>query len=281
MTTEAVVDNEVKKATEASLEQLETETTQESVPDPVETKAREKGWKPLEEFDGDPETFVPAKEYVEREPLYKALHKANREIKKMKETLSTFKEHYTKVEINAKQVAIKELQAQLNTASEERDIGKALEIKDKITELSTETKAVERDSNTNDYDSWIVDNKWYETDKALKTAATGIGFGLNQEHPDWPMPKIYEEVTKIVKETFPDKFINPNKGKVNKVTSGNKTINDEDGTKRSLPSFSQLPEEARKNYRRLVKSDKNPHGILSHAEFIKDYLAVGGTTTGE
>ena len=76
---------DIKKET---LEQLvdDKEESLNNEPNPVETKAREKGWKPLEEFDGDPETFVPAKEYVEREPLYKALHKANREIKKMKET---------------------------------------------------------------------------------------------------------------------------------------------------------------------------------------------------
>lgn len=239
--------------------------------DEVEVKAKEMGWTSKEEFNGDPETFVEAKEFVERAPLYKALHQANRKIKKMQETLETFRDHYTKVEVAAKEKAIKELQDQLEVASEERDIKKALQIKDKIAAVQTSSSSAEI-KNT-DFESWLEDNKWYNDDSTLKTFATGIGFGLSQEHPDWSPAKVYQEVSKITKESFPDKF--GVKKVASKVATNSKSTNGE-GSKRT-PSVRQLPEEARINYNRLVKSDRNTHGILTPEEFFKDYIAAGGT----
>lgn len=271
--TEQVTEESVKKATQETLEQVEEIQQEQQEADPVENKAREMGWTPKDEFSGDPETFVEAKEFVERAPLYKALHQANRKIKKMQETLETFRDHYTKVEVAAKERAIKELQSQLETASEERDIKKALEIKDKITEVQSQGKETETKTNP-DFESWVEENKWYNDDPKLKTFATGIGFGLAQEHPDWTPAKIFQEVTKITKESFPDKFTV--KKPATKVSTNARTTGGSDGKR--TPSIRQLPEEARVNYNRLVKSDRNPHGILTPEEFWKDYLAAGGTT---
>lgn len=271
--TEQVTEESVKKAVQESLEQVETpieEQHQEA--DPVEIKAREMGWAPKEEFSGDPETFVEAKEFVERAPLYKALHQANRKIKKMQETLDTFRDHYTKVEVAAKERAIKELQDQLEVASEQQDIKKALQIKDKITEVQSQGKETETKTNP-DFEAWVEENKWYNDDPKLKTFATGIGFGLAQEHPDWTPAKIFQEVTKITKDSFPDKFAV--KKPPTKVSTNARTTSGEGGKR--TPSIRQLPEEARINYNRLVKSERNPHGILTPDEFFKDYLAAGGT----
>ena len=266
-----VTEESVKKDVKAALEQSETKVEEDNESSPIEATAKEKGWVPKEEFKGDPETWVEAKEFVAREPLYKALHQANRKIKKMEDTLDRFKEHYTKVEVAAKEKAIKELQAQLEVASEERDIKAALQIKDKIDTIQKETK--EEVKENTEFNTWVEDNTWYNEDNTLKTAATGIGFGLQQEHPEWPVGKIYKEVTKIIKESFPDKF--EEKRPTTKVGSTTKTTGSGDG-KRTL-SYRQLPEEARQNYNRLVKSGKNPTGILTPEEFFKDYIAVGGT----
>ena len=272
------VDEKIKEAVQESLEELATvdegSEEQHNEPSEVEVQARERGWRPLSEFDGDAETFVEAEEFVAREPLYKALHSANRKIKKMQETMDAFKEHHNKVEIKAKERALAELKEQLKVASEERDIGAALEIKDRITEISKETPPKEV-SNT-DFNTWVEKNQWYNNEPKLKTFATGIGFGLAQEHPEWTPAQVFEEVTKITKDQFPDKFSNPNKAKPNKVGSGNKAVNNDGNSKTKVPSFNQLPEDARKNYRKLVKSTSNPNGPLTHEEFLKEYIAVGG-----
>ena len=50
--------------------------------DPYEDKARATGWRPLEEFEGDPETWVDAKEFLGRAPLF---DKIKHQTKKQKE----------------------------------------------------------------------------------------------------------------------------------------------------------------------------------------------------
>lgn len=50
-------------------QKVEAETKQTEVAD-HETKAREMGWTPKEEFKGDPDKWVDAKDWVERAPLY-------------------------------------------------------------------------------------------------------------------------------------------------------------------------------------------------------------------
>jgi hypothetical protein len=282
MATEELDEKKIQENIEESLEELSTDEDVESeLPevDEAEIQASGRGWVPQEEYQGDPETWVPAKEFIAREPLYKALHAANRKIKKLEQTQQTFREHYTKVEQEARKRALTELQQQLELASDKGDIQTALAVKDKMTEV-VNTPPLEKPVNT-DFETWVEKNEWYNTDTRLKTFATGIGFGLANEHPDWSVAKVYEEVTKVVKEEFPQKFTQSSvKPKPNKVSSGTKTVvlsEKQAGAKPKIPSFHSLPEDARQNYRRLVKSTTNTGGILTHEEFMKDYMAIGGT----
>ena len=258
---------------------VEPEVGKENAPDPTEVAAREKGWRPKEEFAGDPEDWVDAKEFVSREPLYKALHKANREIKRVKREQDTFKQLYDKLENTAKEKAIAELREQLRVAAEEKDIEAALSIKDKITEL--EVKSEESAVKNEEFETWLESNDWYESDEDLRDFADGMGFALVKKNKDMPLEQIYEKVTKAAKEAFPNKFGNPNKTKPNAVDSG-KHIPAKSVTKKKEVSYEDLPEEVQDVYRKMVKKDTthtkgNVNGILSHAEFIRDYIAVGGT----
>lgn len=247
--------------------QDETLETEDNKPIPEEVVAREKGWKPKEEFQGDPDEWIPAKEFVERGPLYDALHKANKEIKRLKQNQDAFREHYNKVEETAKQKAISALKMDLDEAAEERDIKKALDIKDRINAIEQE-QPVESTRDTT-YDKWVENNSWYDKDKTMRQFATGIGYGLRSEHPDWTLDEVFSEVTKMTKETFPEKFENPNRVKPS-VVEGAK--NKPKSPSKKVPGFNSLPDDARLNYKRLVKS-----GILSHDDFMRDYTAAGGT----
>src|SRR3990172_7097358 len=63
-------------------EEADAETSETSAPDPkektnIEAKAREWGWKPLDEFDGEPDAWHDAEEYIKRrERRVKGLEKA-------------------------------------------------------------------------------------------------------------------------------------------------------------------------------------------------------------
>jgi len=260
-------------------EEVVQEQEQEQV-DPIEAAAREKGWKPAEEYEGDPEAWVDAKEFVAREPLYKALHKVNRELKKQREETTKVKQLYDRIETTAKDKAMKELQAQLRAASEDKDIETALAIKDKMKELETPPPKVEIKNEA--FDAWVASNEWYEADEDLKDFADARGARILQQNPDMPLEQIYAEVARATKQAFPKKFMNPNKERATAVDSGKQIPAKSVGGRKREVSYDDLPAEVQEVYRKMVKKDTthtrgNPNGILSHAEFIRDYIAVGGT----
>lgn len=258
----------------------EAEVVEKEV-DPIEATAREKGWKPLEEYEGDKETWVDAKEFVAREPLYKALHKANREIKKVKKETETVKQLYDKIETVAKEKAMKELQLKLKEAAEEKDIELALELKDQINELKAKP-ATEAPKNE-EFENWIQSNKWYEADEDLRDFADAKGLKIAKANPDLSLDEIYNRVTESTRKAFPHKFNNTMKERPSTVDSGRQTTTRAtNGSRKKSPSYDDLPVEVQDVYRKMVKKEANSprgseRGIISHEEFITNYLAVGGT----
>ena len=65
--------------------------------DPYESEAREQGWKPKEEYEGDPEKWRPAKEFVERGELFGKIDVLGRELKETKKALKLLQEHNSKI----------------------------------------------------------------------------------------------------------------------------------------------------------------------------------------
>jgi len=283
-----MADNKINSGSAASHEVDDQEVLDEGAegtehtegPDETEeTLAREKGWVPKGEFKGEANEWIDAKEFNARGPLYDAIHQANRKIKKLTETVESFKEHYSKVEQTAKQKAILELKKELKAASEDRDIERALEVKDKITELTQEVHSENTagsEAVTPEFNVWIKSNEWYNTDRTLRHAANGIGVDLQQEHPDWSPNKIYKEVERRIKEEFPNKFKDEEDQHMTTVTTSNKRTPVARTSKKGVPAYKQLPDDAKVNYRRLVKSDRNPNGPLTHEQFMKDYVANSG-----
>lgn len=248
--------------------------------DPVITKAREMGWVPKEEFDGDETTWVDAKEFVGRAPLYEGLSKANREVKNLRKQLEAVVKFQQQIKTKAYEDAKRDLLAQRKAAIENNDVEAALEINDKITQLNDTTKpsnetTVSEVPNTV-FQNWLAKNKWYETDTKLKAFADGIGMQVYNQDPSQSLEDLYAEVERIVKEEFPHKFQNPARKRPAAVAApagGGGT-----GKKSTTPGYSNLPEEAKPLYRALVKSERNPGGSLTHEEFMKEYMAVGGPT---
>ena len=245
--------------------------------DDVEKLAREKGHVSLEEWKAQGRNgneWIDAKEFVERGPLYDAIHKSNREIKRLKEANLEMKKWYDRLETTTKDRLLNELKGQLKTASEEKDIESALDIKDKISTIEKEENTRKANATNEVFSDWVAENEWYESDADLKLFADGIGQGLYNQNPNWKLDQIYEEVSKVIKRKFPDKFGNSARNKQSTVESGTKS-NSSQNRKKSY-SFNDLPDDAKTVYKRLVKSDRNPNGLLTSEEFFKDYLAVSG-----
>ena len=79
--------------------------------DSYEQQAREQGWRPKEEYEGDPEKWRPAKEFVERGELFGKIDHMGKELKETRKALKMLQEHHSKVKETEYNNALKELKA--------------------------------------------------------------------------------------------------------------------------------------------------------------------------
>ena len=64
---------------------------------PIEQKAISMGWRPKDQFEGDEEEFIDAKEFVRRQPLFDRIENQNKQLKNVTKALEALKVHYTRV----------------------------------------------------------------------------------------------------------------------------------------------------------------------------------------
>lgn len=256
----------------------------------LEDRARERGWISKEEFQGDPEDFVDAREFLAREPLYKAIHKHSRENKRLMEMNKEIKKLLLDTRKTAYSQAMKDLKAEYEAAAERGDVKAAVEAHGKMQEIEQEVKEkpTKQPAASDVFKSWAKENKWYNEDKVLKRYANGVGSELLNERlaqlgedevvSDDDLQEIYDQVAKEVKEAYPDKFkTRSNKGTV--VESNTRTTAHNNTTSsKNKASYGDLPDEVQEIYRLVVKSKSNPNGTFdSGEEYIESYLAGGGT----
>ena len=248
-----------------------------------ENKAREMGHRTKEEWveDGkDPDAWVDAGEFLRRAPLYEGLHKANRTVKSLEKKLDLLYKHQEEL-VGAKvQQKLTELRAEKKAAAAENDVAKVVAIDEEIEKVKDSTKVKGADSKIDDdtqemFDEWKSENEWYEKDEDMFAYANGIGGKLEKENPDWGPDKILKEVSKKTKKAFEWKFKNPNREAANKVGSS-KSDTGTPAVKGKLPTYNDLPDEAKTMYKEFVKSKSNPHGIMAADDYLKQYAIKAG-----
>lgn len=243
-------------------ENLQTPETPE-IPE-IEVQAREMGWKPKEEYEGDPGKWVSAEIYVARAPLYEELERRGKEIKRFRQDIDVIKQQYAKMEESAYRRALEDLKQERKQALINEDVQKVLELDDKIEELR-EQKPAPAATNIAEIqrltEEWMQSNDWYEKDPDLREYADGVGHALAGKGYD--PATVLEQVSAKVRKMFPEKFQKkPTVPKVENVPSGNKP--------KPADKF-ELSEDERKTMRAFVRS-----GILTEEQFIEDLKKVRG-----
>ena len=178
---------------------------------PQEAKAREQGWRPEEEYDGDPEKWVDAGEFLRRASLFEKIHNQNREMKKLKEQVSALSEHYNKVYDSSYKKALEDLKAQRAEAIDDGDTKTVFAIEDQIKVVEKEQRSQEADV-TPEFEVWVQDNKWYHDDAGMRTRADELGLQFAQKNPDIAQSdpdQVYSYVRKRMEIEYPDQFDKP------------------------------------------------------------------------
>lgn len=184
----------------------------------IEQRAIDMGWRPREEFSGEDDDFVDAKEFVGRKPLYDKIASTSKQLKNVTQAIEALKGHMGKTQEAAVQTAIKTLKEQRKQALVEGDADKFEELDDNI--KSAEAQVAEIRDNTAtplvkeepivhpEFLHWQNRNPWYNNTGYMKEFADQLGAKLaNTMTPS----DVLKEVEKQVRKEFPNKFSNPNK----------------------------------------------------------------------
>lgn len=249
-------------------------TVPESTPqgNTYEDQAREQGWRPKEEWEGDPDKWRPAKEFVERGELFGKIDTMGKELKETRKALKMLQEHHTKVKETEYKRAVDELKALQKRHLEAGDSDGYLETTELLTDLKAEQKAREvvQQSTPAQPDprfiSWVGDNKWYNSDAEMRKYADAIGLGYAAANPGIDPTDVLSYVEKEVKSRFKDKFINPNRSKPSAVEGSGK----QGSASEKKESFTMTDEE-RKVMNTFVRT-----GAMTKEQFIVELKAMKG-----
>lgn len=242
-------------------------------PSELEQRAVSMGWRPKDDFHGNEDDFIDAKEFVRRQPLFDKIESQSKQIKAVTKALESFKDHYTRVEEAAVQKAIDQMKTQRKQALVDGD-GDNFELYDgEIKKAEQQLATIEQTKGRPIVDEPVVNpewtafqtrNSWYNTTAHMRVYADQLGADLASKgmSPADVLKKVEEEVRK----EFPTKFRNPNKDSAPDVESSRG--NTKSG-KTNEDSF--LSEQERKIMNDLIRQK-----VLTKEKYIADLKAIHG-----
>lgn len=243
------------------------ETNTPATPSPIEQKAMEMGWVPQDQWDGEADSWRPAKEFVDRGELFKKIDDQNRTIKELKKTQEALAKHNARIaEVEYKR-ALETLKKQKREALADGDADAVIEIDDRIDAVKEAQREVQaqpapqQDVVNPVFAAWQEKNSWYNTNRAMRAFANEVG--LEAAKNGMSPVEALEHVTKEVKKEFADKFQNPRRtapGAVEGATpKGGKTTSDR----------FELTDDERRAMDRFVKQ-----GIITKEKYIEQIKAT-------
>ena len=262
------MDKENQAPEEQSQESQEVEATQVKAPS-TEEQARAMGWKPLEEYSGDPSKWVEANVFVARAPLFEKIEQDKRKYQKqldeLNQTVKQLAEHNKKTEEAAYKRALAELKAQQKAAIADGDTEKAFDLQEQLDELKENrpkpvVQPVQQQGVDPDFVQWVSDNSWYEKDGDLRQAADRLGMLLATQGV--PKEEIFKEVAETIKLRFPDKFKTVKAPPVTESPRGGKSTGKD--------TFKMTPDEERIMEKFVSK------GVITREKYIADLKAQRG-----
>jgi hypothetical protein len=183
----------------------------------VEQEARENGWVPEADFKANPNNegkkWRTAEEFMDRKSLFDKIDDQHRTIRRLEQGQIALQQHNQQIEQVTRERLLKELQAQKAEAVKEGDVVKIEELRDKIDEVKATPVAppVTVQSAPPEFQAWVNENQWYSNNPEMRAFADA--YGVAQHQLGKSREDILKEVSKKVKQAYPDHFRNPAKEK--------------------------------------------------------------------
>jgi len=232
-----------------------------------EAEAKEQGWNP--DYDGENKTD--AKTFVERGEkiagiLKSRLDKQEAQIAQLQESNQKFGEYHKQtLDAQRKQAEaeIKELKGQIAQAVTDGDGQAYTMLNDRMESINVSQNQTPTDDMAawqQLSQGWINENEWYAKNPKLAAYADGISDRIRGE--GFNGSAYFSELTRRVKEDFPEEFTNPNKAKENIVEDGVQlsTGNSKEHT------YENLPKDAKAACDGFVKD-----GFMTKEEYVNQF----------
>lgn len=243
---------------------------------PVEALAEEMGWRPKENFNGDEADFVGAAQYIRKgqdiqDGMRKSLKDQKQQLSDMSVSLTELKQHNERVfkaEVGQLKKELNDLTHQKKAAIQDGNVPLVDELDEQIDTVKESMvppeKVVTANPEGGDFDDWVKDNDWYNSDKEMATYADSVA----DSHKGAPFVRVAALVSRRVKEMFPDKFPAPrtnNAPNASRVEAGGRRATAGKFTK------SDLSDSQKSIMQQFVRQ-----GIMTEKQYVEDIAKVAG-----
>lgn len=230
----------------------------------VEQAAMEHGWKPRDEYEGDPSKWRSAELFMELKPFYEKIESQSKLLKQNQKNFQQIAKDMQLVKAQAYEKAVADLKAERKDALHDGDFDRAELINEQIDNIKEarrqQEQAVIVDDPTpnHDFEAWQDRNTWYKRDEDLRDWADSRGIRLHKNglSPD----EVLKQLEKEVKQKFPDKFTNPNRERAAAVSSGVPS------KRPAKADTSGMTQEELRIMQTIVRS-----GVMTQDEYLKQY----------
>lgn len=208
-----------------------------------EKEARADGWVPKEDWKGAEDKWTEAQTFVERGEKISGILKGKigrleERIENLTSSNAEFKQYTDKQldkERKSHKLEVERLEGERAQAITDGDGQAAVRVEREIRDLGEPQQPLDATAHNQMAQSWASENKWYATNQKLQGYADGIAERIVQQ--GYTGQAYFNELTRQVKETFPEDFSNPNKAKPNGVeVSGSQEITSKEKSWDSLPA---------------------------------------------
>lgn len=269
----------------------------------TETRAREMGWVPKEDFRGDPEKFVDAETFVKRGEDFLPILRANNRKQDQKiqelqaqlskttsllaeatEAIAAVRESTSKAELDRLRGAKKDLKAAIKEARENEDLDTELDLQTQLRQVDDTLEEAGKSKDKKDekptakpnggdnqdpmadpaFKAWVDDNDWFNTDMRKTSLAVSIAQELRAKGDKTLGRKFFDRVVDELNDYLGQKE-NPNRGGKSKVEENGRSGGG-GGGRAPGKTYADLPPEAKKACENVASKVVGPNKIFKTIE---------------